>query len=325
MAAIAAWEGRKVMTIDVGGAFLHADIKKPCVAEPHFVASEPHFVAAPALAGLPAEAYRPPTVAGNAAQYSRQDVRGAAKARELERRLGMPSTGRLEAALPSLVNAEVTAADLRRHVAIGGKAVAKVRGGSRRRKAQRIAVALRSTQHRQAIAEVDLMFVDTIPFMVCVLIGIEHSLDYTIAVPLMDKTADQVAKALKHVKSEAARQYYTIAVVRCDSDKSIIRGHSAELAAHGIDLEDHAGIHAPHVERKIQELKEYVRALMNGGLPYRMNSTLIKMAVQFKASRTNLLPVASSTSQVCPHTVFTGRPVNVKTDVTYGFGDLRRS
>jgi len=27
MAAVAAWEGRKVMTVDVGGAFLHADIK----------------------------------------------------------------------------------------------------------------------------------------------------------------------------------------------------------------------------------------------------------------------------------------------------------
>ena len=46
------------------------------------------------------------------------------------------------------------------------------------------------------------------------------------------------------------------------------------------------------------------------------------MAVQFKASRTNMLPVASSTNQVCPHTVFTGRPINVRTDVTYGFGDL---
>lgn len=101
----------------------------PSVAEPHFAESEPLFVAAPALAGLPAESYRPPTVAGNAAQYSRQDVRGAAKARELERRLGMPSTARIEAALPSLINAEVTAADLRRHVAIGGKPVAKVRVG----------------------------------------------------------------------------------------------------------------------------------------------------------------------------------------------------
>ena len=52
----------------------------------------------------------------------------------------------------------------------------------------------------------------------------------------MDKTVDQVAKALKHVKSEAAKQYYTLAAVCCDSDKSIIKGQSAELAAHGIEL-----------------------------------------------------------------------------------------
>jgi len=53
----------------------------------------------------------------------------------------------------------------------------------------------------------------------------------------------------------------------------------ANIEGLGIDLEMHPGCHAPRVERKIRELKEYVRGQINAGVDYRLCNALIKLTL----------------------------------------------
>ena len=64
-----------------------------------------------------------------------------------------------------------------------------------------------------------------------------------------------------------------------------------------------AGSHVPVIERKIQEVKKRVRAIINF-LPYRLAQTLLAFLVFFCVSRINLVPHKTGLVNIFP---FQGR------------------
>ena len=81
-----------------------------------------------------------------------------------------------------------------------------------------------------------------------------------------------------------------------------------------------AGQHVPVVERKIRQIKERVRAVVNT-LPYTVPESLMRYLVLFCVSRINMLPSSTRVDRTSPRELFTGRKVDYKRDLRVGFGE----
>jgi len=165
------------------------------------------------------------TVASNAAQWSKHDRAGAVRAQRLLRCVGLPSVQRVTDYMGHWRGVDVSSSDLRRVEAITGPVLASLRGKTTQRSTPHMETEVRSTERRQTMAEVDLAFIEGLPFVVAVLLGVEHSLDYTLAYAIKDKGADHIAAALKRVVGECARNNYTLTALRSDGEKGLLRAY----------------------------------------------------------------------------------------------------
>ena len=83
-----------------------------------------------------------------------------------------------------------------------------------------------------------------------------------------------------------------------------------ELSEMGIMMDTAGpGQHVPVVERKIQKVKERVRAHVNT-LPFVMTQLLLTMCVIFCASLLKMQPTRLSTSRISPLEQFTGNKID---------------
>ena len=80
------------------------------------------------------------------------------------------------------------------------------------------------------------------------------------------------------------------------------------------------GSHVPVIERKIQEVKQRARAIINT-LPYKLAINLFVFLIFFCVSRINLIPHKKGLTNLSPAEVFKGRKINFKIDLRIGFGE----
>jgi hypothetical protein len=76
-------------------------------------------------------------------------------------------------------------------------------------------------------------------------------------------------------------------------------------------------------ERSIQEIKGFARSFENS-LPYVMSRTILTFCVLYCVSTMNLMIPTNGTLQVSPMEQFTGRKLDMKRDLSFGFGDMSR-
>jgi len=94
-----------------------------------------------------------------------------------------------------------------------------------------------------------------------------------------------------------------------------------ELHSQGISIVPAGpGAHVPVAERYIQTIKGRVRSFEHS-LPYVMTRTILIFCVLFCASAMNLVIPTDRMLQVSPQEQFTGRRLNIATDLRFGFGD----
>jgi hypothetical protein len=257
------------------------------------------------------------TVAGNLSEYDAAQVSRAIKARKLQINLGLPSTARMIQGLNGLSNRDFSADDLRRADSIGEKPLAKVRGGTHQRSPD---VVQPSVQERSsplpAWMEGDLMFVDGLVFWICVVLP----LHYIMAVWLKHKTVAEVGAAITLCVDEAAAHNIDVQSIKTDGEKAVA-AYAPELKRAGLNVSCEPGDKCGAAERAIEMLKEFVRAMCNGGLPYRMCKLLMVMCVLFIAHRSNVLPTKNSMDGVGAHEKWFGRPFDCRTEGRWGFGE----
>ena len=230
-----------------------------------------------------------PTVADNLALYTPQQRKQAARARELQIIAGLQSTARTADLLKAIDNAGVTGKDLARADALAGKPLAKVRGATKQQ-GQTIArvevLAPRSDEITTVSGwfEIDLLYIQGLAFLIALLLP--HG--YVMCRHLQDKTTAEIGESIDLCGAEAKSLNVDVQIIRCDGERGVA-AYAKELNRSGkiVDLTA-AGEHLPHVERIIQDVKNFVRGQMNGGLPYRMGKILIVMCVMFIVSRLNI-------------------------------------
>ena len=230
-----------------------------------------------------------PTVANNLALYTPQQRKQAARARELQIIAGLQSTARTTELLKGIDNAGVTGKDLVRADALAGKPLAKVRGGTKQQGqiVARVEVEEPRSVDSQAESgwfEIDLLYIQGLAFLIALLLP----RGYVMCRYLQDKTTAEIGESIDMCTAEAKSLNVDVQIIRCDGERGVA-AYAKELNRNGtvVDLTA-AGEHLPHVERVNQDVKNYVRGQMNGGLPYRMGKLLIVMCVMFIVSRLNI-------------------------------------
>ena len=106
------------------------------------------------------------------------------------------------------------------------------------------------------------MFVQGLAFLISVILP----LHFVMAAYLIAQSA---RSALELSKAEATAHGFDVQLIKCDGEKAVA-AYAQELKRAGIDVSCEPGEKCPHVEREIQELKEFPRGMINGGLPYRL-------------------------------------------------------
>ena len=113
---------------------------------------------------------------------------------------------------------------------------------------------------------------------------------------------------------------FDVQVVTSDGEGAI-QLLTPHLNSRGIIVEPAApGAHVPRAERSIQEIKGFARSFENS-LPYVMSRTILTFCVLYCVSTMNLMIPTNGTLQVSPMEQFTGRKLDMKRDLSFGFGD----
>ena len=258
------------------------------------------------------------TIAENMRHYTKREVQQAQHARELMSRLGHASSQATIALLNAGVqNCHVTPADVKNADAIFGMSIPSLKGKTMKRASAPATptVAPRVTQVQQ-ILTLDILFIKRIPFLLGVLIP----LGLTLCATLKDRATVSVAAALRQFIATVSSRNFDIVQLRIDGEGAL--GPIVNELSHLGIVVDIAGPgqHVPVVERRIQTVKQRVRAYENS-LPFVMTRILLLHCVLFTVSRLNMVPGRMSGSSLCPLEILTGRKLDTARDLRIGFGD----
>jgi Zinc knuckle len=265
------------------------------------------------------------TVANNMVRYTKREVLGAKKARELLARLGYPSVENAIAMLRDGTGFDVTPYDFQVADAIWGADIASMTGKTTRSKSMvpDTTLGVPIIQQQQTLV-VDIMFID----QVSTLVAVSYPLDLTLAVTL-DRTisgkagraAETVKKALDIVLSTLKARNFVTSVIYSDGEGAIakIKPHLNLL---GIEVDiSGAGGHVSRIERRIRVVKERVRAHINGRLPFALTITGLSWLILYCISRLNYQHTSTRPGGLTPREAFTGQRVAADKDFRAAFGD----
>ena len=258
------------------------------------------------------------TVADNMRQYTKREVNQAKAARELMARLGYASSqATIDMLDAGMSNCDVTKQDVRNADAIFGSSIPALRGKTHKRASTPASPVItpRVTQVQQILA-VDLFFIKKLPF----LLGELVPLGLALCLPTKNRTAAVVAAGIRSFLNTARSRGFDCVQLRTDGEGALA-AMSEELSGLGVVLDVAGpGQHVPVVERKVQTIKERVRAHENS-LPYVMTRLLLTMCVLFCVSRLNMQPSRMSVDRTSPLEQFTGRKIDAARDLRVQFGE----
>ena len=261
----------------------------------------------------------------NMRKYTKREVEGAHKARHMLAKMGFPPVSQAIDIVTRGVNFDVTGTDFRIADDIWGPDIASMKG-KMKKQASRIADINIGTQliQQEQILSVDIMYVEGIPS----LIGLATPLDLTMAVSLLALDSNRGSRSVSIIRdgilsfiSMLASRNFVTSLIMSDGEGAIgaIKG---ELNLLGVEVDvSGAGGHVARIERKIQTVKERVRAHISHQLPFTLNTLGVAMLVLFCVSRLNYQTSGTGHREECPRVAFSGRPVNQSIDFRAAFGE----
>ena len=265
------------------------------------------------------------TVEENLQFYSKKEVAKAREARELLAKMGFPSVANAIKMVESGSGFSVTAEDFRRADSIWGMDVSSLKGKTKKRSTSSPDYTLvnKSSQTMQVLS-IDIMYLEKIP----ILIGVAHPLDYTLVSDLLTVSKDRssrsaatVFRGIKYFRSVLASRGFTSPVIMSDGEGSI-GALVEELRLLGVEIDiSGAGGHVSRIERRIQVVKERVRAHMCHHLPFTLTNVGITMCAMYCVSRLNYQPSGTRVAGESSRSLFLGRTADGSRDFRCAFGD----
>ena len=259
------------------------------------------------------------TVQGNERLYTKRQVRDAERARELMESLGFVSSQDLiKLVKRGIPGCDVRVEDVHRAMRIYGESLGSLRGKTKRSKTEPVHVeAVPIEIDVDVTLHVDIMFVESIPFLICVV----SPMSMVMVQLLGSRKLVDVRKALMHIIGKVRAEGFVAKAILTDGEGAVM-GLTDELQLMGIIVNPSgAGSHVPVVENKIKTVKERVRGHINV-LPFKLCVALLIWLVYYCVSRINLVPTSTmSTEYISPREAFTGMRMDYARDLSLKFGD----
>ena len=262
------------------------------------------------------------SVSDNMKKYSTREVKQAALARRYQINLGPCSSTDLIKLITQgkLDNNRIVAQDVIRAYDIWGPALANLKGKTTSHKSelQEEISVLNAQLKVDQIMFVDLMFVNSIPYLVSVF----KPLEYVSVSKLAKKDILSIYNTVINHVNSIRKHGLNITMLRVDGESAISTDwFNSKINAEGIILDTTgAGEAVSVVERKIRQIKERFRGISNT-LPFKLTETLETWLVKYVVSRIVLVPTKNSIEFVSPREKLWGRRINVDKELKHGFGD----
>jgi len=225
------------------------------------------------------------TVADNTTRYTNADYSRAKQARELQIKIGRPSTKQFLKIIDRnlLKNCPVSRADVLAAEDIFGPDVGSLKGKTVRRKPHRVRPVFSNlptevmARYKDVTLTADVMFVNEIPFLVTK----SRNIHLGTVSALENRSSATLMKAIRPVLNIYRRGGFTVRTMLMDGEFIPIRG---ELATLGVALnETGRDEHVGDIERYIRTVKERCRSvycmLPFKQIPGRMLIELVKYSV----------------------------------------------
>ena len=247
------------------------------------------------------------TVAENLRVYTKREISGAAKARDVLGKMGYPP---IIEAISIIGNGR----NFRRYMGC--------RHSVLERKDGQECDASVIAQVEQTLS-VDVMFIEGVPSLV----GVASPLDLTLAVSLTSldtsrasRSASVIKKGIVDMIATLRSRNFFVTLIMTDGEGAI-GAVATELRQMGIELDvSGTGGHVSRIERRIRVIKERVRAHVSHKLPYNLTTLGIAMLLLFCVSRLNFQVSHSRIGGASPRELFSGRRVDGALDFRAGYG-----
>ena len=241
------------------------------------------------------------TVADNRAVFTRQEVEGADRARQLYRTIGHPSQRKFEAILDrgSILNCPVTKSDAQRATIIYGPDLAYLKGKTMDHPASpHVATQLLSPlpgdiakHHSNITLCFDFFYVQRLPFIH----AISQKVGYRQAAIVSDRTKETMLSFVNKSILEYTARGFEVVDVHADKEFECLRESLGNVPLEICGPDEHV----PEVECSIRTMKETMRRL-----PKVMITELVAMATRCL----NGFPKEDGVSEhMSPHSIVTGR------------------
>ena len=239
--------------------------------------------------------------------------------------MGYPSVDNAVAMLRTGNNFDVSEYDFKVAHAIWGKCMATAAGKTHRYPVRPADIKIvPTTVQQQQILAIDIMFIEK----TYSLVGVATPLDLTLASSLIDvdlmkpsRAATVVKEALVEMIAALASRNFIVQMVMSDGEGAIGKLKN-QLQMLGIEVDvTGAGGHVARIERRIQMIKERVRAHICGRLPFTLSFLGMSMLILYCVSCINYQPSGSRPGGSSPREIFTGQRADGTRDFRAAFGD----
>ena len=260
------------------------------------------------------------TIAENESAYSKREINNAKIARQLQKRLGYPTTESMVRMIRSatIKDIPITEQDVIRADIIYGKDISAIKGRMTKSKAKHVEYEQTNlqTSNMNQTLHADIMFVEGKPYLV----SISSPLCITMVTELKDGRQFQSVKdAINSQVNNYLKKGFKINLISTDGEGAIAKLERQTDTDFDINICG-PGQHNPIIEKKIRQIKERIRAVLHS-LPYNLPGFLLTNLVNFVVSRINMLPTTTRNDNVSPTESFTGRKTNYEVDLRTEFGE----
>jgi hypothetical protein len=263
------------------------------------------------------------TVADNMSSYTNEDYLNAVKARELQIKIGRPSTKDFMSIITNnqLRNCPITKADIMAAEHIFGPDVGSLKGKTVRRRPHRVRQVIEPlppdimSRYQNVTLCVDVMFVNEIPLLVT----LSRNIRFGTVEAIPNRSSANLLKGIESVISIYRRAGFRVTMAMMGGEFQKLRGDLAdmEVKLNGTARDEHVG----EIERYIRTLKERMHAIYNTlpftNVPPRLVIEMAKNCVYWLNSFPNKNGISNALS---PHTIITGQNVDYNRHCKYQFG-----
>jgi hypothetical protein len=253
------------------------------------------------------------TVAENKNKYTNRDYSKALLARNIQKRIGRPSTRAFIRIVDNklLPNCPITCDDIIAAEHIFGPDVGSLKGKTVHRAPERVNARMMNLplvimeRYRDVVLGGDIMFVNKIPFFMT----ISRNIRFGTLESLPKQSAKSILGSIKKRKQLYSQQGFRITHMMMDGQFEMLRG---DLASMQINLNTVSNDkHVPDIEQHIRTIKEQTRSMYNT-LPFkRMPARLvIEMVLASTFWWNSFPPVGGVSDTLSPRAIVAGMEID---------------